>query len=365
MKILFLGRQFGLSKAGGFGSAYKSIYLPLTKFSEAIFVPVEKVAVAPSQERALLDICEKEKPDVLWCWTDPSLEEKALRAVTAKTKISTVGIFGDDDSGFFNCWNRFAGSVFDWEITFYPHAVEWHKELGGNVIGTHVPANPDIFKPNNSIKRDILVSFVGNCSPQRKQFFGRLNKELVRDGIEVRCFGNGWTGGMLPLEKMVETFERSKVNLNMAGVPLHSWRNLKSLARLFLKKTRANGKSKIVLDIRNFKGNLITFRSLLLPICRERLFEIIATRSFVLTSPASYFPGFFTEGKEIVHYKNIKDLASKIRYYLRHENERESIAAAAYEKFLAKYQAPVILRKIFDIIYTGDPKRKTGEVVVI
>ena len=41
---------------------------------------------------------------------------------------------------------------------------------------------------------------------------------------------------------------------------------------------------------------------------------------------------FFDIGKEIVCYNSEEDLADKIKYYLKHDDERERIRKAGYER---------------------------------
>ena len=41
---------------------------------------------------------------------------------------------------------------------------------------------------------------------------------------------------------------------------------------------------------------------------------------------------FFEIGKEIVCYSGSEDLAEKIKYYLAHDDEREAIRRAGYER---------------------------------
>jgi spore maturation protein CgeB len=43
---------------------------------------------------------------------------------------------------------------------------------------------------------------------------------------------------------------------------------------------------------------------------------------------------FFEIGKEIVCYSSIEDLIDKIKYYLQHDSERESIRVRGYERCL-------------------------------
>lgn len=66
-----------------------------------------------------------------------------------------------------------------------------------------------------------------------------------------------------------------------------------------------------------------------------RMFEASGAGAFQITNKLG--EGWFRDGKEIVLYRNISDLKSKISYYLQHENERKIIADAAYNLSHEKY----------------------------
>jgi spore maturation protein CgeB len=59
---------------------------------------------------------------------------------------------------------------------------------------------------------------------------------------------------------------------------------------------------------------------------------------------------FFEIGKEMVVYQDVDDLADKIRYYLRHETEREAIAEAGYRRVLRDHSYAQRFREIFSTI---------------
>lgn len=80
-----------------------------------------------------------------------------------------------------------------------------------------------------------------------------------------------------------------------------------------------------------------------------RVFEGTATGSFVLTEDVYGLSNLFKYDEEIVTYKNTKEAIEKIKYYLKHDEEREKIADAGMKRTLKDHQykqrLDVILKK--------------------
>jgi spore maturation protein CgeB len=72
------------------------------------------------------------------------------------------------------------------------------------------------------------------------------------------------------------------------------------------------------------------------PQIKGRTFEYPACRAFQITSPNPHLSRYF-QPEEMVSYEDVDDLIRKIRYYLRHEEEREAIAARALRRVQAEH----------------------------
>lgn len=70
-----------------------------------------------------------------------------------------------------------------------------------------------------------------------------------------------------------------------------------------------------------------------------RVFEALATRSFLLTPDVPGLSDLFTDGEHLVTYKDgdIKDCLDKMAYWLPRDDERAAIAEAGYRDVLAKH----------------------------
>jgi hypothetical protein len=86
-----------------------------------------------------------------------------------------------------------------------------------------------------------------------------------------------------------------------------------------------------------------------------RIFEILSCGAMLLSSEVkdNGFEELFSEGQNLITYKDKKDMIQKIDYYLEHDTEREAIAQQGYELALSKHTYRVRLEKMFSIISQG------------
>jgi len=68
-----------------------------------------------------------------------------------------------------------------------------------------------------------------------------------------------------------------------------------------------------------------------------RMFEIMATGSFLLTEWLPTIEEYFKDGVHCVMYKTLDEAVEKAKYYLKHEDEREKVAKAGMEEVFAKH----------------------------
>lgn len=106
--------------------------------------------------------------------------------------------------------------------------------------------------------------------------------------------------------------------------------------RLFEQAARKYAESKIVFNI-SMKDDL-----------NMRVFETMATGSFLLTNWIPTIEEFFEDGKHLALYKTHDEMIDKARYYLEHDEEREKIAQAGYEEVMAKHTIDHRVNRILD-----------------
>lgn len=78
-----------------------------------------------------------------------------------------------------------------------------------------------------------------------------------------------------------------------------------------------------------------------------RIFKILASGGFLMTTPWLNMEKTFTTGKDIVIFNNEEELKEKIRYYLENEEERKQISFSGYAK-VQNYLPNSWAKKIID-----------------
>jgi len=85
----------------------------------------------------------------------------------------------------------------------------------------------------------------------------------------------------------------------------------------------------------------------------QRIFDTLASGAFVITSAKPVVDEFFiTAGadQEVATFTNAGELVDKVRYYLRHEEERLAIARRGREKVLAAHTYDHRVQEIFRVV---------------
>ncbi len=212
-----------------------------------------------------------------------------------------------------------------------------------NTCGVHGPhkcwylplaADPRVHKPGPSRYGMVDVTFAGSVLPERAELLSRAY-ELTPE-VSWRIVGPDRAGrarGFSPLARV--------------------WRQGTVDHAEYVELMRA---SRIVLDVP--RDEMVSFagrtnrRAIPAVGVNTRVFEATATGSFLLTSDArpevsSLFPhgevGLYRHGDAV-------DLAERIRHYLREEEEREDLAAAARETCLARHTYPARVRELLEVL---------------
>ena len=80
----------------------------------------------------------------------------------------------------------------------------------------------------------------------------------------------------------------------------------------------------------------------------QRVMDIIAAGGFILTNYCAETAELFEEDKEIVMFRSPEELMEKADYYLSHDEEREKIVRAGYEKVLNCYTYEKKLKRLME-----------------
>ena len=345
-KIIYVASKYDYMDASrGYSFEHYNFYETLSKLPqlEVIYFPYERINEVGRDvmNAELKELVDKEKPELVFVamFTD-QLIGKVMDDISKDKNCQTIAYFIDDNWRFHN-YSKYWASHFNWVITTDSKAPTKYKKIGyKSVIKSQFACNYFLYKPLD-LPKIYDVTFVGQPHGNRKKLIDKIKKA----GIKVECWGKGWPNGRVSQEEMINIFSQSRINLNFTKISGDF--SLKSLIRIFIKKT--NGK--IRLDsprcwVDNLKSFIVSVRKQI----KGRNFEIPGCGGFLLTGDADNLTDYYEDGKEIVIYKNTKDLIRKIKYYLEHDEERETIAKAGYMRTMRDHTYEKRFNEIFKTI---------------
>jgi spore maturation protein CgeB len=191
-------------------------------------------------------------------------------------------------------------------------ALEKYCVEGATPVYLPEGANPEIHRPYE-VEHTIDVSFVGQCYENRPAVIAALREA----GIRAEAFGPGWPSGPLSTEEMVRTYSRSRINLGFGGVAGHK-------------------------DTFHLKG---------------RDFEVPMSGGLYLTEHCEELERFFEIGKEVVTYKGMEDLVSKVRWLLSNPGEAAAIRRAGHRRARSEHTWEMRFEKVLSMIGVIPPRR--------
>jgi len=206
-------------------------------------------------------------------------------------------------------YSRYWARHFDFFTTPDVYGETKYREIGlHNAICFPFGCNEQIFHKMD-IPKKYDVSFVGGWHPYREWLIKRLEKS----GVNVQVVGHRWQNGEVDQDVMVRLFNESRINLNLSNSASWDVRYLTSsfwapINRLRSKKNREQMKA--------------------------RIFEVNGCGSFQLSYYVEGMSHCYEIDREIAVYADADDLVEKVKFYLAHEELRESIAEAAYQRTL-------------------------------
>ena len=316
-----LGSDYGRP---GLGLGYDTVHFYYSLIGggyPVVHFPYDRVRADLGHERmqsALRLACMLFRPSILFhAILDDEFRAETIRAISSELGIPTVAFFSDDHWRF-DDFSRFAAPPYDWVCTTSADAARRYEELGfANVIRSQWGANHFFFRPM-SCGYEYDVSFIGQPHGCRREVVRRLRERGVR--ITVR--GRGWEEGRIGLSEMIRMFSASRINLNLSNASVSA-----SLEK--------EGERPLL----QIKG---------------RDFEVPACGGFLLTQENPELNEYFEPGKEIAVYRDTDDLLEKIEYYLAHDEERERVRKAGYERFLKEHTMLSRLEAIFAKVLSGE-----------
>lgn len=259
----------------------------------------------------LIEQVQKFQPDIVFCvLMHYEVWFETLDLIRSRSPAAVVN-WGTDDSWKFWQFSRFLCKHVDLHVTTDAATLGAAAKLGiKNVAASQWAASASrLVKPLPSSACLYDVSFIGMAYGNRRAHV----RALARQGINVTCFGHGWPLGAVDLLDVSRVYRSSRVSLNFADSGL-----------------QMSG------------GTLWRSRQI-----KARTFEVPGAGGFLLSEENPNLAKYFRIGEELVTYRDNRDLAQKIRYYLDHPDERDAIAWASHERVKREHLYEARFRPIF------------------
>ena len=254
--------------------------------------------------RDLLQMAERERPDVLWAdkllWVWPETLETLRRMGVATVSYMIDNAFGPrKDPG----WRLYMKDIpsYDLHVVQRDSNIVDYKQHGArDVIKIQTAYEPTLHFPPpagwSDADRDREVSFIGTPYDQRAEFVTRLWREF---GVSMAISGNkAWRSA---LSAGAATAIYKSEELYGSAYREGIWRSKINLSFI----THSNQDEFV-----------------------HKSFEIAGCGGFLLAERSQGHLDRFVEGEEAVFFADIEECAAKIRQYLPDEAARARIAAA-------------------------------------
>jgi spore maturation protein CgeB len=242
---------------------------------------------------------------------------------------------------------------YDWCLVPEKFRLPDYVAMGARPIYCQEAANPDIYRPYD-VPVEFDVTFVGQAYGERP---GHI-KYLKDSGIDVRVWGHGWREFYMerPGTPAADRPLRRGLHIGRKLLTPRGWRAAADRLRRALGAGAAGpppitfpaemlggvlsdaemvqmySRSKINLGFSSCGETHKTGERVLQ--VRLRDFEVPMSGGFYMVEYMEELEEFFEIGKEVVCYTDVEDLADKIKYYLRHDAEREAIRLAGRRRCL-------------------------------
>jgi len=226
-------------------------------------------------------------------------DKKILQNLKDQINIKTTLYLFDDDKRYQE--TKELTKHFNTVITSIPEKHSIRVNSGFDSVLLPFGVNDALYRPLNVV-RDLDVVFIGQKFGNREKCISSLRAK----GIHVVTAGRNWPEGRITQGEMIELINRAKIVLNFSG----------SAGNEHLK--HING----------------------------RIFEVLATSSFLIAEYSSDLVNYFDIEKDLVTFTDEKQLISLVSYYLHNEEEREKISHSGYNTVKSKYSINKLLAPI-------------------
>ena len=148
------------------------------------------------------------------------------------------------------------------------------------------------------------------------------------------------------------------------GIPKDNWIGIDEQNEHLVRLENTRNDYNLILN--ESKIALVFLSSLNKDTYTRRCFEIPATKTFMLSQYTDDLACMFEPDKEAVYFKTLDELVQKAKYYLYHEEEREQIAKAGYDRLMRDGheigdRVQQIVDKYYEVMEKNTEERMNGQ----
>lgn len=277
------------------------------------------------ENKKILNVVAKNNYDIIWIDKGITIRPETLKRIKRIQPNCVLVSYSPDNMVLrHNQSQNYLACIplYDIHFTTKSYIVDELMQLGAKkVVFTNQSYDEDFHYPREITDSDVKriggeVGFVGTWEEARMNSILYLS----RKGIPVRVFGT----------KEWQQCKNDNPNLTIEDHGLYSDDYAKSF--------------------KCFKISLCFLRKMNLDQQTSRTMEIPACGGFMLAERTDEHLSLFTEGKEAAYFSSDEELYQKCRYYLMHNDERQKIAKAGYNRAVASgYSNVETLRQLIEI----------------
>lgn len=339
-KILFIAlKYYDADLDKGFSYEYCNFYKNLKKYFSVDFLAIDEIIQKKGYGYLNSLILEKsEKYNFLFFFMyKDDFNLKTLLKIKHNKNVKSIAWMSDDHWRYDIYGKKYIG-YFDLVVTTCEDSFKKYKKFGQKTFLGFWATDGKGYNKNNKFK--YAISFVGKKYGSREKYI----KYLQYKKFPIKCFGLGWGKNSFFSGNIRKIFSQSLINLNFSESS--TGLTLRNVFKVFFhKKTNGyyyfNNPLKYFLYFKTFclnNSNQI----------KGRVFEIISTKSFLLTEYHKDLSKFFKIGEEIDCFHNKKDLLQKISYYSKNINKVNLMSQKAYTKFIKSYKIKILFKTMLN-----------------
>jgi spore maturation protein CgeB len=269
---------------------------------------VVKIPFLNSKKRIFWRQVEDFKPDIVYMHNFSILNVKDLKKLKKKTRL-VVGQIACPLPA-----NKEVLKQYDLIISSFPHYVEKFESWGINSEYLKWCFEGSITREIKSKKKKYDVVFIGGFSHHHSK--GNKVMESLARNVRVDFWGYG-VDSLPPLSLIRKTYHGQAWGKDM----------FKIFSQAKIVVNRHIGVSE------NIANNM-------------RMFEVTGMSALLITDHKANLSDFFDVGKEVISYKDDKTLISSVKYYLKHDKERERVARLGQKRALKDHTYKVRMKEL-------------------